>query len=309
MRLTQLRSFYAVARTGSFTRAAEQLHVSQPTITTQVRFLEESYDIELFHRSGRRVRLTEIGEQLMLVAQQIFSLEADAVQLLKDAGELRTGHLRVAAVGPHHVTRMLVAFTAEYPGIQVTVSTGNSRAVLDRLLSYEADVGVLAQTVADERFLAVPFSRHPVGIITSSSHRFARRRSIRMADLEGERLIMRERGSTTRSELERALAEAGVTVDVVMEVASREVIREAVVQGLGIAAVSVVEFVPGPGVHMVKIADAEVFTYAHVLCLAERRDMRMLRAFFATIEPMSADWRARASRAARAREARALAVE
>ncbi|HEY8360698.1 MAG TPA: LysR family transcriptional regulator, partial [Ramlibacter sp.] len=108
MRLTQLRSFYAVARAGSFTRAAEQLHVSQPTITTQVRFLEESYDVELFHRSGRRVRLTEMGEQLMLVAQQIFSLEAEAVELLKDAGELRTGHLRVAAVGPHHVTRMLV---------------------------------------------------------------------------------------------------------------------------------------------------------------------------------------------------------
>lgn len=298
MRLTQLRSFYAVARTGSFTRAAEHLHVSQPTITTQVRFLEESYDVELFHRSGRRVRLTEMGEQLMQVAQQIFSLEADAVELLKDAGELRTGHLRVAAVGPHHVTRMLVAFTQAYPAIKVTVSTGNSSAVLERLVNYDADVGVLAQTVADERFLSVPFSRHPVVIIAPSAHRFARRRSIRMADLEGERLIMRERGSTTRSELERALGEAGVAVDVVMEVASREVIREAVLQGLGIAAVSSVEFVPGPGLHVVKIAGAEVYTYAHVLCLAERREMRMLRAFFDTIEPIAASWRTRARAAA-----------
>ncbi|QJW84684.1 LysR family transcriptional regulator [Ramlibacter terrae] len=298
MRLTQLRSFYAVARAGSFTRAAESLHVSQPTITTQVRFLEESYDVELFHRSGRRVRLTEMGEQLMQVAQQIFSLEADAVELLKDAGELRTGHLRVAAVGPHHVTRMLVAFTQQYPAIKVTVSTGNSSSVLERLVNYDADVGVLAQTVADERFLSVPFSRHPVVIIAPSAHRFARRRSIRMADLEGERLIMRERGSTTRSELERALAEAGVAVDVVMEVASREVIREAVLQGLGIAAVSSVEFVPGPGLHAVKIAGAEVFTYAHVLCPAERREMRMLRAFFDTIEPIAASWRTRARAAA-----------
>jgi DNA-binding transcriptional LysR family regulator len=175
----------------------------------------------------------------------------------------------------------------------VTVGTGNSSLVLARLLAYEADVGVLAQTVADDRFLSVPFSRHPVVVITPSAHRFARRRSIRIADLEGERVIMRERGSTTRSELERALAEAGVSVDVVMEVASREVIREAVLQGLGIAAVSSVEFVPGPGLHSLKIAGADVFTSAHVLCLAERREQRMLRAFFDTIEPIAASWRTR----------------
>ncbi|MES2889871.1 MAG: LysR family transcriptional regulator, partial [Pseudomonadota bacterium] len=78
MRLTQLRSFYAVARMGSFTRAAELLHVSQPTVTTQVGLLESRYDVELFHRHGRSVKLTELGEQLMQLAQQVFSLEADA---------------------------------------------------------------------------------------------------------------------------------------------------------------------------------------------------------------------------------------
>ena len=160
MRLTQLRSFYAVARMGSFTKAAEHLHVSQPTITTQVRFLEEAYKVELFHRSGRRVQLTQLGEQLMQLAQQIFSLEADAVSLLGDAGELRTGLLRVAAVGPFHVTQMLADFSQHYPDIKVNVSTGNSQDVLDRLLDYRADVGVLAQLVKDDRFLSVPFSRH-----------------------------------------------------------------------------------------------------------------------------------------------------
>ncbi len=287
MRLTQLRSFYAVARTGSFTRAAEHLHVSQPTITTQVRFLEESYDVELFHRSGRRVRLTEMGEQLMQLAQQMFSLESDAVQLLTDSGELRSGHFRVAAVGPYHVTKMLVAFNQQYPGLKVSVSTGNSQDVLDRLLDYRADVGVLAQIVRDDRFLSVPFSRHPVVVFTSSTHRFARRRTIRIADLDGERLILREQGSTTRKALEEALDKAGVKPNVVMEIGSREVIREAVARDLGVAAVSLVEYMPGPGVHMVKISDADVYTYAHVLCLAERREMRMVRAFFDTIEPFA----------------------
>jgi len=282
MRLTQLRSFYAVARMGSFTKAAEQLHVSQPTITTQVRFLEESYKVELFHRSGRRVQLTPLGEQLMRLAQQIFSLEADAVSLLADAGELRTGHLRVAAVGPYHVTQMLADFNAHYPDIKVNVSTGNSQDVLDRLLDYRADVGVLAQLVEDERFLSVPFGRHPVGIFTASSHRFARRRSIRLAELQGERMILREEGSTTRKALELALGEAGITVEPVMEISSREMIREAVSQGIGIAAVSTVEYVPGPGLHLVGISDAQIFTYAHILCLAERRSMRMVKAFFDT---------------------------
>jgi len=285
MRLTQLRSFYAVARMGSFTKAAEHLHVSQPTITTQVRFLEESYKVELFHRSGRRVQLTQLGEQLMQLAQNIFSLEGDAVSLLRDAGELRTGHLRVAAVGPYHVTRMLADFSQHYPAIKVSVSTGNSQDVLDRLLDYRADVGVLAQLVKDDRFLSVPFSRHPVGIFTSSEHRFARRRSIRLAELQGERMILREQGSTTRKALELALHKAGVEPEVVMEISSREVIREAVSQGIGIAAVSTVEFVPGPGLHLVSISDADIYTYAHVLCLAERRSARMVNAFFETVSP------------------------
>ncbi len=283
MRLTQLRSFNAVATAGSFTRAAESLHVSQPTVTTQVRQLEDLYRVELFHRTGRRVRPTEIGERLLHLSRQIFGLEAEAVQLLRDAGELRSGHLRVAAVGPSHVTKMLVAFNRHYPGIKVSVSTGNSQDVLDRLLDYSADVGVLAQVFRDKRFVSVPYSDHPVVIFCSSTHRFAHRRSIRTAELQGEKLILREPGSTTRKAIESALRAAKVDPEVVMEVASREIIREAVVQGVGVAAVSEVEYIPGPGLHAVRISDAQVRTYAHVVCLAERRDMRMVRAFFEVV--------------------------
>ena len=283
MRLTQLRSFHAVATSGSFTKAGEMLNVSQPTVTTQVGQLEDLYKVELFHRTGRRVRPTELGERLLQMSRQIFSLEAEAVQLLRDAGELRSGFLRVAAVGPSHVTRMLVAFHQRYPGIKISVSTGNSQDVLDRLLDYSADVGVLAQVFRDRRFVSVPYSEHPVVIFCSSNHRFAKRRTIRTAELQGERLILREHGSTTRKAIESALAAANVEPEVVMEVASREIIREAVVQGLGVAAVSEVEYVPGPGLHAVRISDAQIRTYAHVVCLAERRDTRLIRTFFDVI--------------------------
>ncbi|WP_028605605.1 LysR substrate-binding domain-containing protein [Ottowia thiooxydans] len=283
MRLTQLRSFHAVATEGSFTRAAQSLHVSQPTVTTQVRQLEELYKVELFHRTGRRIRPTEIGERLLQLSRQMFGLELEAVQVLRDAGELRSGHLRVAAVGPSHVTKMLAAFNHHYPAINISVSTGNSEDVLTRLLDYSADVGVLAQVLKDKRFVSVPYSEHPIVIFCNAEHRFARRRSIRTVELQGEKLILREQGSTTRKAIELALKGAGVQPTVVMEVASREIIREAVVQGLGIAAVSEVEYVPGAGLHAVRINDVQIKTYAHVVCLAERRDMRLIRAFFEII--------------------------
>lgn len=283
MRLTQLRSFHAVATTGSFTRAAELLHVSQPTVTTQVGQLEALYKVELFHRSGRRVQATEIGERLLQLSRQMFDLEAEAVQLLRETGELRSGHLRVAAVGPSHATKMLVAFNQRYPGVKISVTTGNSQDVLDRLADYSADVGVLAKVSLDKRFVSVPYSEHPVVIFCNAAHPFARRRSIRTAELQGEKLILREEGSTTRKAIESALRAAQVEPQVVMEVASREIIREAVAQGVGVAAVSDVEFVPGPGLHAVRISDAQVRTYAHVACLAERRDTRMVRAFFEVI--------------------------
>lgn len=284
MRLTQLRSFHAVATTGTFTGAAKSLFVSQPTVTAQVAQLEELYKVELFYRHGRRVRLTEMGERLLHLSRQMFSIESEAVQLLRESGELRTGHLRVAAVGPSQVTRMLVAFHERYPGIKVSVSTGNSEDVLGRLMDYSADVGVLAQVAPDKRFVSTPYSDHPVVIFCSTQHRFAKRRSIQAAELAGEKLILRETGSTTRKATEAALKAANVEPEVVMEIASREIIREAVLQNLGVAAVSQVEYVPGPGLHAVRFDDAQVKTFVHLVCLAERRDMRMVQAFFDVVE-------------------------
>jgi aminoethylphosphonate catabolism LysR family transcriptional regulator len=280
MRLTQLRSFHAVAVTGSFTRAAAHLGVSQPTITAQVRLLEEKYGAELFHRRGRGATLTHVGEELLRISQQMFALEGEALQLLQDSGELRTGALKVASVGPHHVTRLLVDFKRRYPQVGVSATTCNSQEVIDRLLSYRADVGILAQYERDGRFSAMPFGRHPIVLFVAPGHRFARRRSVRMAELAGERFVMRERGSVTRRKLEAALAAAGVEVQVEMESTSRELIRECVAAGLGIGAVTRIEFVPGPDVRMVGIADCDLHFDAHVLCLAPRRDSRMVRAVF-----------------------------
>jgi len=279
MRLTQLRSFHAVARAGGFTGGARLLHISQPTVTTQVRFLEETYGTELFHRRGHKVTLTPLGEQLYALAQKIFALESETVHLLEDSGELRSGHLRVGAVGPFHVTEMLARFNQRFPGIQVSVRVGNSETALAALLDYRTDVAVLAQFAHDPRFHAVPYSRHPIVVFVNRRHRFATRRSIRIAELEGEPMIVREEGSTTRKALEDALARAGVTPRVLMQIGSREAIREAVIMGVGVGAVSEKEYIPDPDIRLVRVSDAEMYTHAHVVCLKERREARLVRAF------------------------------
>ncbi len=279
MRLTQLRSFHAVARAGGFTGGARLLHISQPTVTTQVRFLEETYGAELFYRRGHKVTLTPLGGQLFELAQKIFALESETVQLLEDSGELRSGHLRVGAVGPFHVTEMLALFNRRFPGVQMSVRVGNSEAVLSALLDYRTDIGVLAQYADDPRFHSVPFSRHPIVIFVHRSHRFARRTSIRAAELEGEGMVLREVGSTTRKAFDEAMKRAVVSTRVVMEIGSREAVREAVIQRLGVGIVSDIGFIPDPALRKVMVADADMCTHAHVVCLKERREARLVREF------------------------------
>lgn len=289
MRLTQLRSFHAVAHAGGFTGAARLLHISQPTVTTQVRFLEEHYGAELFYRRGHKVTLTPLGEQLYVLAQKIFALESDTIHLLQDAGQLRSGQLRVGAVGPFHVTEMLARFNQRFPGIEVSVRVGNSQAVLDMLLGYQSDVAVLAQFSDDPRFHFVPYRRHPVVVFVHRAHRFATRRSIRIDELEGEGLLLREAGSTTRKALEGALAKARVTPRILMEIGSREAIREAVIMGVGVGVVSEAEYVADPRIRMVRVTGATMHTHAHVVCLEERRSARLVKAFLDIVTELLGD--------------------
>jgi aminoethylphosphonate catabolism LysR family transcriptional regulator len=283
MRLTQLRSFYAVARYGGFTAGGRALHVSQPTLTTQVRALEASYGVELFNRKGREIVLTEVGRTLYAIAQRVFGQEEEAVNFLKDTAELRSGQLRVGAVGPFHVMEMVAAFVRRYPGIGVSIRIGNSEEVVKSLVEYQSDVAVLAQYASNPALHFVPYSAHRVAIFMRTDHRLARRRTLRLHEIAAEPMIVREPGSTTRKVLEKAFRRAGLTPRTAMEIGSREAVREAVIQGLGIAAVSEVEFVPDPRLHLATIRDAEVRTHAHVACLQERRPARIVTAFLGVV--------------------------
>ena len=286
MRITQLRSFYAVGRHGSVTAAAKALHVSQPTVTTQVRALEQSYGVELFHRHGRYIALTSTGTALYAIAQRIFNGEEEAVDFLKEVGGLRTGHLKIGAVGPFHAMEIIARYCQRYPGIQIQMTVGNSEQCIKGLLNYETDVAILAQYASHPQLHAVPYRKHPIVVIVPSGHRLAARKTIRLKDLEDMPLIMREPGSTTRKAVEDALRRERIAPNIVMEIGSREAVREAVILGLGIAVVSEREHIEDARLHKLRIRDQGISTFAHVMCLRERLPSRLIDAFFNVVDTL-----------------------
>jgi LysR family transcriptional regulator, low CO2-responsive transcriptional regulator len=284
MTLTQIRAFIAVVQHGGFTAAAKALATSQTTVTSQIQTLEQEHGVQLFHRRGRRVELSEVGLDFLPIARQISGLESDATSLLRDSGALTHGSLKIGAVGPFHVTEMIEAYHALHPGMHLSVTLGNSEAVLRDLDGYVSDVGVIASRFAHQRYYMQPYARYPVIAFVNIGHPFAQRGSIDLRELADTPLLMREPGSTTRRALEDAFDEIGAKAQVAMEIGSREALREAVARGLGVGTVSDSEYVPDDRLRKVRISGDPVTTHIQVCCLRERRDSRLVASFFEAVE-------------------------
>lgn len=276
---TALRSFHAVASHGGFSLASRALNISQPTLSTQVKALENRFDVELFSRIGRTVRLTPAGQELFQTTKRLHQNETEALDMLNAFKGLHAGSLRIAAVGPYHATDMIVAFKAQYPKIDISVIFGNSRRSFERLLSYESDVGLIAEVDADPRVITQPYSTHDVVVFANKQHPFFERDSVSILELQGQKVIQREVGSTTRTAMEQALVAHSVTIDVVLDIGSREGIWKAVEQGLGIGFVADFEFVPHPNLRAIPIHDAVINTQYFLAFLEERKHSHLVRAF------------------------------
>lgn len=275
----QLRAFHAVASETSFTRAADVLHVTQPTLSAQVKSLEQSYGVLLFDRRGRRVEPTELGRELLALTRRYFTLESEAAQLLAAARGLRGGHLRVAADAPQHVMASLAAFRQTFPGIKISLSIGNSDDVLHQLLDHRADAAIIADLAPDPRIFMRPLRRDHLIAFVDRARAPTDHPGLSLRELSQQRLILREVGSTTRRAFEAAVARAGLQLGDVLEIGSREGVREAVAAGLGVGIVAAIEFGHDERLRALAINDAEIETVEYVACLAERRDLRLVGAF------------------------------
>lgn len=279
MLTTALRSFHAVAQHGGFSAAARVLNVSQPTLSTQVKALETRYNVALFSRIGKSTRLTPAGAELFRTTLRLTQSETEAEDLLNSFKGLQSGSLRIAAVGPFHATDMIVAFKLRYPKIDISIQLGNSQRSFERLLAYEADVGLIAEVNADSRVVTLPYSSHDVVVFANSDHPFFNRNSISIHELRDQKIVQREIGSTTRTAMERALEEHNVSIDVVLEIGSREGVWKSVEQGLGIGFVADFEFIPHPNLRAIPIHNAVINTQYFLAFLKERQMSRLIGAF------------------------------
>jgi DNA-binding transcriptional LysR family regulator len=235
--LSQLRAFEAITRTGSFARAAERLHVTPPAVSLQVRQLEREYGVRLFERVGRHVRLTPAGEALRPYAQRLFALAEDAERVLQGTADFGGSRLRIAAtptMAGYYLAPFWKALRARYPKLELELSVHNSRAVKERLLALEDDLGMLAGEADHPDIVLEPFARNELVVIVSPAHPWARRSWIALEALRDQPLILREPGSEGRALVERELRRADIPLHTVVEVASTEAVKQAVEAGGGV---------------------------------------------------------------------------
>jgi aminoethylphosphonate catabolism LysR family transcriptional regulator len=289
---SQLRAFHAVAVHGGFSKAAAKLNLTQPAISDQVRKLEDRFDVLLFDRRRRAVRPTDLGLRLLEITRRMFEMEGEAVELLTESQVLRTGHLNIAADGPIYVVRLIGAFRKAFPGISISLRICNSGDVLQRLVDYDADIGVLAEVPADTRLKTMQLSQDPVIAFVGREHPWAHRTSARitMAELAGSPLVMREEGSLTRLLIEEEAARFGARLDMVMVANSREAIREAVVAGIGVGVLTLPEFGDDDRLVPLTISDCRRRLTESVVCLAERAHLRLVDVFWTETARQIAAW-------------------
>src|SRR5688572_2397619 len=228
MNLTQLRAFHLVARAGSFSLAARTGGVSQPTLSAQVKALETGYGVGLFDRKGRGVRLTPVGQSLYAVTGRLFAAEEEAQALLAGSRALTRGHLRVSADSAYHVMPILKELRRRHDGLTFSLKIDNSETVLEQLIDHGADIAVMAKMVSDPRLFSVRLRDDRLVLFVPRQHAWARRRRIRLGEVAGRDLVVRERGSITREVFETRLAAADLRPGALVEVQTREAVREAV---------------------------------------------------------------------------------
>ncbi len=280
----QIRAFHAVAEEGGFTAAAGRLGLTQPAVTVQVKALEARYQVELFNRRYRQITLTPVGEELYQITRRIITLEHEVDEFLEAEGGLKGGSLGIAADGPFHILPLIQAARGKLPGLSITVSTGNSSFVRRALLDYEALVGALSEYEADERFAVLSSRQHAVVLMIPRDHAWSGRSEVEITELQDVPMVLREKGSATRRRFEEALQATGVTPRIVLQIGSREAVREAVAANLGLGVIQEPEFGSDPRITKAAVAGANITAGEYIICLAERRESRILR----ILEPLLA---------------------
>ena len=236
----QLSTFHAVARLGSVSGAADEMHLTQPAVSIQIGLLEESARTPLLQRNGRGIRLTEAGELLAGYAGRILDLWREAGEEMAMLQGEFAGTLRVGAVttAEYLLPPLLVTFANQNPKVKVKLQVGNRDEVVRQLAGQEIDVAIMGRPPAELKTVASAFAKHPMAFVASPAHAVMHDADLSIASLAGAHLLVRERGSGTRTTVERLFKDAGVPLRIGSEMSSNEAIKQMCAAGFGVAFLS-----------------------------------------------------------------------
>ena len=237
----QLRIFRAVARTGSFSRASKELFISQPAVSVQVKALEEFFGAPLIDRSGRGLRLTEVGQVVLEHAERIFNISDGMMEAVQDVKGLRAGRLSIASSttpGDYLLPALIGEFKRRHPHVEVELRITNTPGIVRQLLQHETDLGFVGDPLEHDELEVLPFRRDEIVLFARADHPLVCGPEASLDELGREGLVLREPGSATRKWAEEGLKGLGLHYKVVMELGSNEAVKRAVAAGLGLGMLS-----------------------------------------------------------------------
>ena len=279
MNLNQLRAFHKVAECGSFTAAAVAMRVTQPALTNQIKGLEGHYEVELFYRKARSIELTPTGRTLFQITEELFGMVDKAEGVLSQSSEALSGILRIGADSPYQLVELLERFQAEYPNIRLEVSFGNSQAIAASLRNFQVDVALMSQIEEDTQFYSIHSHRDSLIAIVNKGHPWRERKTVTLKKFHQERLIRREVGSHTQLSFDEACKADGIQPDYVVQMGSREALREAVAAGMGIGIIPEPELGNDDRLVPITIRGASLVVDDYVVCLKTRKNAPLIGAF------------------------------
>jgi DNA-binding transcriptional LysR family regulator len=238
--LRQLRVFETAATLGSFSRTAEVLHLTQPGVSMHIKELETSAGLPLFERMGKKLAVTEAGQELLTRAREVLRALKDAEDVLDGLRGLRRGRINLAVVSTakYFVPRLLARFGRDYPQLEIRLAVNNRDSVIQQLTANEIDLAIMGRSPQSLDTIAEAFAENPHVIIAAPSHPLAARRRIPVETVAKETFVVREPGSGTRLAMQKFFDDHRVPCKVGMEMASNETIKQAVMAGMGVSFLS-----------------------------------------------------------------------
>lgn len=236
----QLQVFAAVARHLSFTRAARELHLTQPAVSMQIKQLEDQVGLPLFDHLGKKVYLTEAGQEMFHYSRTIALQLKEAAEVFEQLKGVQRGRLEitVASTANYFASRLLAMFNQRYPGVSFSLDVTNRETLLRQLADNEKELAIMGRPPVEAELVAEPFADNPLVVITAPNHPLATQQRIPLQRLQEENFVVREQGSGTRTAMERFFAQRGIQLKTAMEMNNNEAIKQAVQAGLGLGIVS-----------------------------------------------------------------------